>query len=224
MVVTSGRDSISVEQSGASIAYAGPPEGVCARGGCCLSKLEGCLGSWLARFVCDWGPLCLFYALQGSGLGTASAAALGLGLACMLVTHCRSLIDPRAVSPKVLDVGFVATFVFFAGAGFVCAAAAALCGLWANALMDGAIAAIVLAGIMLGQPFVAAFAVEAGLPASIATDPYFVAVMTELTWPWLYAFAAMTAVSSVASLYACLRVDGCLAPADSTYDALNAWF
>ena len=45
--------------------------------------------------VLDWGPLILFYALEGSvEFAWAAGSALILSVVCMFATHARSLVTP----------------------------------------------------------------------------------------------------------------------------------
>ena len=176
--------------------------------------------------VLDWGPLILFYALEGSvEFAWAAGSALILSVVCMFATHARSLVTPNVLSPKVLDLGFAATFVCFTAAGFASSASADLTELWANALMDGALCAIVVAGMLMGQPFILPYAIEAGLPPAFAHDPFHVATLNEECGVWALAFGAMALVSCVAPLYRCAEPGGCLdSEATETYRVLDVAF
>ena len=193
-------------------------------------RLRAALDLAPVKAFLDWAPLILFYALDGPlPFGVASAVALAAGVACMSATHLRSKLDPRVSSPKVLDVGFVVTFAAFTVAGFASARSAHVTIMWANALMDGALAAIVAAGVALGEPFTLPYAVEMGLPLEIARTPFLLRILSGAALEWCYAFAAMAAVSSVAPFYRCAVLGardgaGCYAPSDGAYRALNAAF
>ena len=193
-------------------------------------RLRAALDLAPVKAFLDWAPLILFYALDGPlPFGVASAVALAAGVACMSATHLRSKLDPRVSSPKVLDVGFVVTFAAFTVAGFASARSAHVTIMWANALMDGALAAIVAAGVALDEPFTLPYAVEMGLPLEIARTPFLLRILSGAALEWCYAFAAMAAVSSVAPFYRCAVLGardgaGCYAPSDGAYRALNAAF
>ena len=155
------------------------------------------------KIFLDWGSLTTFYALQGSESFTvASSAACAVGAISLALTHCRSTIDPAVISPKVLDVGFVITFGGLA--------AVAACGgkstgafleVWVNAIVNACFCAITLVGVALGEPFVMAFAVEAGMPRSLTNEPMMIALFSDLTLDWALGFAAMAVVSCVAPIY-----------------------
>ena len=117
------------------------------------------LSSPVVKFVTDWGALVLFYALESSlvepeKFGTAAVAALSLGSLSMAVTQFRACIDKNVASPKVLDVGFVVSFSAFTVAGYASSSTAKFAYMWCNALMDAALAFIVLIGVAMGSPFV----------------------------------------------------------------------
>jgi GNAT superfamily N-acetyltransferase len=95
--------------------------------------------------------------------------------------------------------------------------------IWANAVMNAALAVIAAVGIWAGSPFVKPFAIEAGLPQFLADEPFMTAILNDLTWPWVGYFAAMTAVCCVAPLYQCFFAD-LEKPQNSTYDNLNIAF
>ena len=82
---------------------------------------------------------------------------------------------------------------------------------------DGALTLIVVAGVLLNQPFIMPYAIEAGLPSQLADDPYMIAVMNERAMTWALAFALMTVVCCIAPLYRCTALDGCLGATNDTY-------
>ena len=53
----------------------------------------------------------------------------------MGLTHVRSALNPKVISPKVLDIGFACTFIAFTAAGLISEQSSKLCEEWANALM-----------------------------------------------------------------------------------------
>ena len=194
-------------------------------------RLKGCLNHAVTKGVLDWAPLITFYALFGAlPLGLSAALALAVGVACMALTHLRSALDPLVSSPKILDVGFVATFAAFTVAGYASPAAADVTVIWSNALMDGALAAIVGVGVAVDEPFVVPYAVEMGMPAAWAKEPFIRKALSDSAMHWCYAFAAMTAVCCVAPIYRCAVVGGgadgggCLSEPTSTSVALSAVF
>ena len=193
-------------------------------------RLRAALDAAPVKAFLDWAPLILFYVLDGAlPFGVASAVALFAGVLCMSMTHLRSKLDARVSSPKVLDVGFVVTFAAFTVAGFASAQSAHVTIMWANALMDAALAAIVAAGVALDEPFTLPYAVEMGMPLEIARTPFILRVLRAAALEWCYVFAAMAAVSGVAPFYRCAVVGthdgaGCLAPSNATYRVLNATF
>ena len=124
----------------------------------------------------------------------------------------------------MLDIGFVATFAVFTALGCVSASVASVTQMWSNCLMDAALALVVAAGVAAGDPFVASYAVEAGLPRELAKHEFMQAVLGDISMQWATAFAAMAAVSAVAPLFQCAAGGGCEAAKGSTYDTLNATF
>mmetsp|Transcript_20868 Transcript_20868/g.41368 ORF Transcript_20868/g.41368 Transcript_20868/m.41368 type:complete len:513 (+) Transcript_20868:81-1619(+) len=191
--------------------------------------LKTALASKVVVFSLDWGALILFYVVDGfSTFRIAALVALAFGVFSIAVTHLRSVLDPAVISPKVLDLGFVATFAAFVTIGFASTESEYFGNLWCNAIMDGALAMIVVTGVFFGAPFTAPYAIEAGMPRAIANDPFMVYTLSKDAMDWAKAFLAMTFVSSIAPTYRCAEGaqngEGCFAASSPTFEALDIAF
>ena len=188
-------------------------------GGGCTARFVALLGSSGGKIVLDWGGFVAFYALETRRAFTfAACAACAVQLFCMSLTHLRSVHARRnsggsggsggrihrvmVVSPKDFDLGFTLTFAALAAASASCAAAPAVLQLWANALVNLAMAAIALAGAARGRGgFVVDYALEGGMPPRMARDPTMRAVLGEATAEWGLVFLGMGGACAVAPLY-----------------------
>ena len=176
-----------------------------------MEALRRVLDAKAVTLVLDWGPLVLFYALDGSVPFLVTAgSALALALICIALTHVRSLLNPTIASPKILDLGFVSTFgIFVAMCAFGTDVAKAV-DVWANALMNAALTMIVLVGVAYDKPFVQPFYIEQGMPVQMATSPYMIVVLNRSALQYAAAFGAMSLVCVVPAGYRCLWLGGCL--------------
>ena len=154
-------------------------EDVCAKRAQAYPRTFYILNTFAVKWLLDWAGLLTFYTLLGSvPFAVASGAALCAGAVAMGFTHVRALLDALVSSPKVLDVGFVLTFACFTAVGCVGADVAIVTQCWSNFLMDFALGVIVVAGVAMGDPFIKPYAIEAGLPASLADTPYAIKLLS----------------------------------------------
>jgi len=118
---------------------------------------------------------------------------------------------------KVLDVGTAAAFALLLGLTWVLDQA--FLERWMQPLSNGALLAIVLTSVVVGQPFVLAYAKEEA-PPEVWQEPLFLRTVYVITWAWIAAFAVMTASALVPPL-----VDGAatLRDEDATLSIVFFW-
>ena len=175
----------------------------------------------------DWFPLISFYALQGSvSIRENCLIPTVCGVISLVFSYARSQVDTSVVFPKVLDVGFIIIFFLFT---IICFAGDKsvqyMLNIWSNALMNGLLAPVIYLGCVMNRPFVLAYALEAGLPPKMASEPSILYKLNQDAMEWVYAVLLMCFVSCIAPWYLCSSSEnGCYSIQNDTYNNLNMIF
>ena len=168
--------------------------------------------------VIDYSPLITVNSLQGSyppatALLCGTLAAVVVLIYAFLKRLC-GLEQPDAVFPKTLDFGQFLLFGFL----YVLAFAfendpyiAKLTLLWFNPFTTGGITLIMWVSIVRDRPFVFEI-VRAQMPAAVwrrmSSRKWFLDILVEAAWFWVWIMFAMTAIVTVQPLMVTLFCDG----------------
>ncbi|HEY8518081.1 MAG TPA: hypothetical protein VIS07_21440 [Candidatus Binatia bacterium] len=119
-------------------------------------------------------------------------------LVALAIAALHAFREARATgNVKVLDVGTAVAFAVLLALTWVLDED--FLERWMQALGNGALFAIALASVLIGKPFVLAYAKE-DAPPEIWNEPLFLRTVNVITWVWIAAFAVMTVSAAVPPL------------------------
>ena len=181
----------------------------------------------------EWASLVIYFSLMPyqnlCPLTTTCIYCAVFQVLVLAVTYIRSLLDSSVTSLRSLELGFL---ICYACLFLLCSISANmeyLAFVWSNALIDLSLTLILYAGVLSNSPFILPYAMESGLPSSIATQPYMIYQFNKATMEWVMAAMLMTMATMVAPSYLCFvdgaDGEGCFAPSTSyEYNLLNVIF
>lgn len=119
-----------------------------------------------------------------------AAALIAFAVSALTLLVSRTGQKPN----NTIEFGAVATFAILAILAFT--TDQAFMERWLQPLGNLGIFAVALISVLIGKPFVRAFA-EEGRPKDVIASDYFARITATLTWVWVAAFAGMTMCSAI---------------------------